>query len=377
MSTAAPSNREALSHKLQEMRYRPLGSTGLEVSVLSFGCMRLKDDVELNRRLLGRAVDLGLNYFETTRGYLGGTCQHRTAEGLQGRTKGVIVSGKTGISADTTAFGFRREIERQLDILGLDHFKFFQVGWFGWDRIAHLLKRGGVLDALRRAQDEGLVHHIGFTGHDRPENFIRCIETGLFDCVTVPYSLINRSYEKLIARARELGVGVVAMCPVGGGLLAEASPRMQEAMGTTEPLHRVSLRFVLSNSGISTACSGMNTVEMLEENAACVRDFDPGSGGDFQAISGAVDRMHASLDGMICTNCKYCMPCKNGLDIPQFMEAHRLAVCLGFEDFQKKRISAMPEASRPSACNRCGACEERCPNHLPIRRRMKELAGLG
>ena len=181
----------------------------------SFGCMRLSDDAELNKKLISTAIDQGVNYFETTRYYLNGQCQHRTAPGLVGKTAGVIVSGKDGIDANKTTYMFRKEIERQLEILGLSHFKFFQVGWFGWDRMCHLLKPGGVLDAIRQAQREGLIKCVGFTGHDKPENFIKCIETGLFDSITVPYNMINRMYEPLIKRAGELGVGVVANVPRG------------------------------------------------------------------------------------------------------------------------------------------------------------------
>ena len=153
MSVTPPAHSEPLIKNPETMRYRPFGRTGLEVSALSMGCMRLSDDMELNERLVSRAIDLGVNYFETTRYYLGGQCQHRTAPGLKGKTKGVIVSGKESIDENKTAYLFRREIDRQLDILGLTHFKFFQVGWFSWGAMKHRLKPGGVLDALRRAKD--------------------------------------------------------------------------------------------------------------------------------------------------------------------------------------------------------------------------------
>ena len=169
MGVTTASHTEPLIRKDETMRYRPLGRTGLMVSALSFGCMRLPEDMALNEKLISRAIDLGINYFETTRFYCGGQCQHRTAPGLVKKTEGVIVSGKGGIGPETTAYSFRKEMERQLDILGLDHFKFYQVGWFRWENMPHLLKRGGVLDAIRKAQDEGLVQYIGFTGHDTPK----------------------------------------------------------------------------------------------------------------------------------------------------------------------------------------------------------------
>jgi predicted aldo/keto reductase-like oxidoreductase len=168
MSVAVSSNSELLICKEETMRYRAFGRTGMKVSALSFGCMRLVDDQPYNTSFVSRAIDLGVNYFESTRYYLGGACQQRTAPGLAGKTAGVIVSGKEGIGPDQTAYRFRKEIERQLDILGLTHFKFFQVGWFSWGMMPHLLKRGGVLEAIRSAQNEGLIQHVGFTGHVTP-----------------------------------------------------------------------------------------------------------------------------------------------------------------------------------------------------------------
>ena len=78
MSIVPPANSETLIENNETMRYRPLGKTGLKVSALSFGCMRLSDDQDINTPLISRAIDLGVNYFETTRGYCGGQCQHRT-----------------------------------------------------------------------------------------------------------------------------------------------------------------------------------------------------------------------------------------------------------------------------------------------------------
>ena len=123
-------NQQTLNRNDEKMRYRQFGKTGWEVSALSFGCMRLCDDQEYNTNLISKSIDAGVNYFETTRYYLGGQCQHRTAPGLKDRGNSLIVSGKDGINPDKSAYLFRKEIERQLDILGLSHFKFYQVGWF-------------------------------------------------------------------------------------------------------------------------------------------------------------------------------------------------------------------------------------------------------
>jgi predicted aldo/keto reductase-like oxidoreductase len=375
MSIVAPAHTEPLIGTEETMRYRPFGRTGLKVSALSFGCMRLADDPPYNKTLIARAIDLGLNYFETTRHYLGGTCQHRVAPGLVGKTAGVIVSGKEGISPDTTAYLFRKEIERQLDILGLTHFKFFQVGWFSWGKMPHLLKRGGVLEALREAQAQGLIQHIGFTGHDSPENFIRCIETGLFDSLTVPYNLLNRLYEPTILRAGQLGVGVVAMCPVAGGALSFESDKLREALKMDLPTTEMALRFVLSNPHVSTACSGMTRMEQLDQNVKTAQAFDPGE-GDFGAMCEGLDRLRAALGERFCTMCRYCMPCSSGVDIPRHMEIHRQWKGFGLEAWARAALKGIPEAQRADQCTHCGACEEKCPNTLPIQETLKELQEL-
>ena len=366
---------EPLICKEETMKYRPFGRTGYQVSALSFGCMRLHDDKELNQELISKAIELGVNYFETTRYYSGGTCQHRTAPGLAGKTAGVVVSGKDSISPDKSAYVFRKEIERQLEILGLDHFKFYQVGWFSWAMMPHLLKRGGVLDTVRRAQDEGLIKYLGFTGHDTPENFIRCIETGLFDSITVPYNMVNRTYEPLIKRAGELGVGVVAMCPVAGGMLSCSSGPLRDAIGVDLPTPSMALRFVLSNPDISTACSGMNTLEMLEENVRTVQDFDPGQ-ANFEEMCEGLDRLREKLGDKFCTACRYCAECPSGLEIWRLMDIWQHWQVFGLEDWARDALKQLPDEKKPSNCEACGACEEKCPNRLEIQERLKELDAL-
>ncbi len=376
MTVAPAANSEPLIRNDEIMRYRPFGKTGLQVSALSFGCMRLSENQDLNTELISKAVDYGVNYFETTRHYLGGTCQHKTAPGLKGKTAGVIVSGKEGMDANKTAYLFRKEIELQLEILGLSHFKFFQVGWFSWGKMAYLLKPGGVLDAIRRAKEEGLVQRIGFTGHDTPENFVKCIETGLFDSLTVPYNLINRAYEPTIARAGELGVGVVAMCPVAGGVLSCESGKLREALQMDLPTTEMALRFVLSNPNVSTACSGMNTLEQLEQNVRTVKDFDPETDADFGELCEGLDRLRAQLGERFCTACKYCMPCPRGIDIPAHMEMYRTWQVFGLEDHVRGRLEGIPEDQAAHNCTDCGACTEACPNDLQVAGFLRRLETL-
>lgn len=361
------------------MQYRPLGKTGLQVSALSLGCMRFDPEKpELAAQMIDEAIANGVNYFETTRGYISGRCQHLTAGGLKGRSRGLIVSGKAGIGPDTTADSYRKEIDLQMEILGVDYLEFFQVGWFSLDKLEMLTKKGGALEALDKARSEGIIGHIGFTGHDKPENFIKCIESGLFDTLTIPYSILDRQFAPTIKRAGELGVGVVNMCPVGGGMLGSPAPRIQELIpGGAKTTAAAALQFVLANPDVSTACSGMNTLEQLRENLETVNNFHGASAEDHARMDAILDEF-AALGKSFCTTCGYCMDCPNGVDIPRNFRIYNMARVYGLTEWAKHQYRAMEEGKRASACIDCGECEPKCPNKLPIMEQLDEVdAALG
>jgi uncharacterized protein len=359
------------------MQYRPLGKTGLQVSALAMGCMRLpENDPDLAAQVVDQAIAAGVNYFETTRGYINGKCQHLTGPGLKGRSRGLIVSGKTGVGADTTEENYRKEMDLQMQILGVDYLEFYQVGWFAYDLLPILTKKGGALDALNKARDEGIIGHIGFTGHDKAENFTKVIETGIFDSFTIPYNVLGRHYTSTIKRAGELGIGVIAMCPVAGGMLASPAPQLQELIpGGATTTAAAALQFVLANPDVSCACSGMNTLEMLKENVQTVNAFHGASEEDFARMDKILDEFRAIGD-KFCTGCRYCMDCPQGVDIPRNFNLYNHAKVYGLTEWARHEYSVMDGATRAESCIRCGQCEPKCPNNLPIMDQLEQVKNL-
>ena len=361
------------------MQYRPLGKTGLQVSALGSGGMHFTpDDPELAAKVVDAAIEAGVNYFETTRGYLGGRCQHLVAGGLKGRSRGLIVSGKAGVDKDTTADSYRREMELQMQILGVDYLEFFQVGWFSLDRLELLTKKGGALETLHKARSEGLIGHIGFTGHDAPENFTKLIETGIFDSLTITYNMLDRSYAATIKRAGELGVGVIVMCPVGGGMLASPAPQLQRLIpGGANTTAGAALQFVLSNPDVSCACSGMGSLAVLNENVATVSGFQEMSDDDRARMDRILDEFSV-VGERFCTGCKYCMDCPNGVDIPRNFRIYNLGRVYGLMNWAKEEYAGMDAGKRAAACDKCGECLPKCPNKLLIMDQLEEVeAALG
>jgi len=355
------------------MIYREIGKTGLKVSALSLGCMRLpENDLEMSEMVVDKAIELGINYFETTRGYIGGKCQHLTALGLKKRSRGLIVSGKAAVGDDTTADSFRKEIDLQMDIFGVDYLEFFQIGWLSLDRMELVTKKNGALEALRKAQDEKIIGHIGFTGHDSPENFTKMIETGIFDSLTIPYNLANRSYTSTIKRAGELGVGVIAMCPVAGGMLAAPTDKLKiftDDQAATSSA--AALRYVLSNPDISTACSGMSNITQLLENVDTVNNTDVLNAEEYARAEKVLDDFKV-LGDRFCTKCGYCVPCPEEIYIPGVFEIYNMLELYGNVEYAENMYNGWTKFNeKVPKCIECGQCESKCPNKIEIIKQLK------
>ncbi|MCJ7750816.1 MAG: aldo/keto reductase, partial [Armatimonadetes bacterium] len=274
----------------------------------------------------------------------------------------------------TTADSYRKLIDLQMQFLGVDYLEFFQVGWFCLEELAYLTKKGGALEALDKARTEGIIGHIGFTGHDKPEIFTKMVETGIFDSLTIPYNMLDRSYAPTIKRAGELGVGVIAMCPVAGGMLASPARQLQELIpGGATTTATAALQFVLSNPDVSCAASGMQCLEMLRENVATADTFRGMSDEDRARVERILDEFSA-VGERFCTGCGYCMDCPNGVDIPKNFRMYNLGRVYGLMDWAKQEYANLEEGKRAEACIECEQCEPKCPNKLPIIEQLAEVS---
>ena len=201
------------------MRYRELGKTGERVSALSLGCMRFPDE-EAAVKIVAKAVELGINYFETSIGYVGGNSEHWLGKGLGQNREKVMVSSKSspivdgeGVSAD----GVRRTIEKSLEKLGADHVDFYH----GWSvsrpkQYKACVRKGGWFDGVYKAKEEGLIKHIGITTHASPELAMEILNDGRWEVITVQYSLILRGYRDVIAAAHQRATTPAITVRIGG-----------------------------------------------------------------------------------------------------------------------------------------------------------------
>lgn len=334
------------------MHYRRLGKTGLEVSVIGLGSvpMRRLEPAEA-ARVIHRALDRGVNFIDTARSYT--TCEEKIGAAIRDRRQSVILASKT---MERTAEGMRADIEAGLRAAGADYFDLYQVhDLTRQSDLVQVTGPGGALEALARAREQGLVRHIGVSSHQAGA-FTEAASSGLFETVQVPFNIIDAElFRDMLPLWNELDLGIIAMKPLCGGALKNAAS---------------ALRYVLS-FGVTTAIPGMESVAQVDEDVAV---GDAPMAVLSRAELAALEEEAARLGGEFCRRCAYCLPCPEGVDIPNILRIERYHVAYLMPEWAGEQYAALPV--RADACQDCGQCEEKCPYRLPVRDMLRRAHGL-
>ncbi|AZR74127.1 aldo/keto reductase [Anoxybacter fermentans] len=365
------------------MQYRKFGNTGIEVSLLGFGAMRLPKtpdgknyDHEEGVRVIRRALELGVNYVDTAPYYCNKESEVIVGKAIKGWRDKIYLSTKNPIEDDSGA-NWRKRLENSLKKLDVDYIDFYHMWAINWEKYTEKIDvADGPLQAALKAKDEGLIRHLSFSFHGDPKDLFKLIDTGYFASMTVQYNLLDRSNEEAIAYARKKGMGVVIMGPVGGGRLGYPSKEISSLVSNAVSTPELALRFVFSNPNVSTAISGMSTIEMVEENVktAC-RDVQLTPEEKEKLLQ--VMEEKKKLADLYCTGCNYCMPCPQKVDISRIFTLMNYYRIYDLKDYAKKAYNDfgqghLKDKYDASYCVECGACEKKCPQNLPIIRQLKE-----
>lgn len=247
---------------------RHLGGTGVPVSLLGLGGNRLltrPDGRDEAVRMVRRALDLGVTFFDTARLYPNG--EVHLGEGLEGCRDGVFLASKTHARGRAMAWAHLRETLRRLRTDRLDLWQLHDVRTE--DEVRRIFAPGGAIEALVAARERGLVRYLGVTGHRSPEVICRCLETFGFDTVMIPVNPAEGHYRSFLTsvlpRAADAGIGVIGMYAYWGGRVGDLA-----WFETVEPF----LRFSLSQP-VSTVLVGCDSVRQLEENVRYASRFVP------------------------------------------------------------------------------------------------------
>ncbi|MDR3050855.1 MAG: aldo/keto reductase [Oscillospiraceae bacterium] len=368
------------------MQYRTMGNTGIQISALGFGAMRLPSrrvdgkevfDHEAGARLLRQGIDAGINYVDTAPYYCEAESELIVGEALRdGYRDRVYLSTKLP-GEDRGYDASRKRLEASLARLGTDHIDFYHLWGISWDRFETQAQPEGQVRMALQAKEEGLIRHLSFSFHDAPENLIKFVDTGLFASVLCQYNLLDRTNEEAIAYAHQKGLGVVIMGPVGGGRLGVPSQVVQSLLpGKLQSSPQIALRFVLTNPHVTCALSGMGNLAMVQENARVAGSAEPLTPDEQQRIAQSMQENKKRAQ-LYCTGCNYCMPCPAEVNIPlnfEIMNYHQVYDLTPYAKEQYAAIGRYPwmPGKPASACVGCGQCEKKCPQHLKIREQLAQ-----
>ena len=371
------------------MIYRKFGNTGEKISALGFGCMRFPEyekdgkkfvDIEKTDEMITEAYKLGVNYFDTAPYYCNKNSEAALGHGVKGFRDKILLSTKfPGEGAEQPGM-YRRRLETSLTNLDTDHVDFYHFWGINRKYFDEVMVPCGLLEEARKAKEEGLIRHISFSFHDEPSAIKHIIdgseERGVpMESMLVQYNLLDRSNEEMLTYAQSKGLGTVAMGPVGGGRLSAPTELYAKLTGGASiPTYELAFKFVLGNPDLNCALSGMQTLDMVKQNAALASKAEGFSKEEWEKLGSAMEDLK-KFSELYCTGCKYCQPCPAGIEIPAIFNMYTYHNVYGltghaqymFNEYVKKGGKLHAD------CKNCGFCEKKCPQHLQIRELLQKV----
>lgn len=344
-----------------------------EYPLLGFGCMRLPKDFELSKSLVLKALDQGVNYFDTAYMYPGneellGRILHES-----GRRDEAIIATKIHSFQLKSPEDFEKRFIQQLERLQTNRIDNYLMHMLPDQKVWNRLQGLGIEDWFSQKKKAGLIGRIGFSFHGKSDTFIEVLNLYPWDFAMVQYNYMDeftQAGKTGVQAAYAKGIDIIVMEPMRGGTLVNGlSPQVQKMFRATGKSPAAwSLRWLFSQPEVTCVLSGMNTLEMLEENIAIASEYDPFSSEDEIFIERVRETMSAE-NKIPCTGCSYCMPCPRGVNIPgsllSYNESYQNGYFKGFSDYMM-HTTLRAERSNAGLCNQCGICKSKCPQSIDI-----------
>ncbi len=365
------------------MQYRKFGKLDWECSVLGFGCMRFPteggDTAKIKEKesteMLHYAIDQGVNYIDTAYPYHGGESESFVGRALQGgyREK-VKLATKLPCWKVEKADDFDLFLNEQLEKLQTEQIDFYLLHALNkksWDKVYGL----DILSWAERAIADGRIAHIGFSFHDEYPVFKEIIDAyDKWDFCQIQYNYMDidvQAGQKGLHYAASKGLAVVVMEPIRGGRLVDP-PEPVQSIWDDSPTPRTpadwALQWVWNQPEVTTLLSGMSEMSHVIENIASANTSGVGALSDQElAIIDEVREKYQELIAIPCTQCEYCLPCPEGVNIPRVFDIYNDGKIYDKLDYAKFIYNAfVPDEQRANHCVTCRECEEKCPQDIPI-----------
>lgn len=352
-----------------------------------FGCMRLpmqggEVDIPSFCRMVDTFLERGFNYFDTAHGYIGGKSETAIKAGLTSRypRESYLLADKLSENYFEKQEDIRPYFESMCQACGVEYFDFFLLH----AQNAHNYEKYKACHAYEIAAElkaEGRVRHVGFSFHDSAEVLDRILtEQPQVEFVQIQFNYLDYEDENVQSRAcyevcRKHGKPVIVMEPVKGGSLVNLPPRAMEVMEAAGgSAASYAIRYAAGFEGIFMVLSGMSDLPQMLDNLSYMEDFQPLNAQEQQTVAEVIARFRET-PLIPCTGCRYCTDgCPMHIHIPALFTAENRARQFGKEGGAWPFAHAIRDGGKPSACVECGQCEALCPQHLPIRDLLKQVA---
>ena len=363
------------------MQYRPFGKLDWRVSALGFGCMRFPtlegDSRKINepeaRKMLYYAIDHGVNYVDTAYGYHGGNSELFLGRALKGQYRDKIkLATKLPCWLVKTAPDFDRLLNEQRQKLQTGHIDFYllhSLSKSSWTKVRDL----GVLDWAQKAIADGRIGHLGFFFHDKYEVFQEIVDA--YDCTfcQIQYNYMDvdeQAGTKGLQYAAAKGLAVVIMEPIMGGYLAnppQAILKLWDTAARKRTPADWSLQWVWNQPEVAVVLSGMSTRDQVRDNVASAQSSGVNKLTEEDlALIAQVRQRYRELRPIPCTQCAYCLPCPNDVNIPHNFKIYNDGLIYSNPGRARALYSWMEKPARAEMCIQCQECEEKCPQSIAI-----------
>ena len=369
------------------MQYRVDERTGNRLSVLGFGCMRFSHgvggiDIKKAEELILRAIDRGVNYFDTAYLYSGSEAALGAILSKNNIRDKVFIATKMPIANCRQGSDFDRFFESQLASLNTGYIDYYLMHNINslrqWDALCAL----GIIEWIAAQRAAGRVRQIGFSFHGAKEEFSKLLDAYDWDFCQIQYNYSNENYQAGVdglKKAASKHIPVIIMEPLLGGKLAtglsiDALQVFQRENSSRSPADW-GLRWLWNQPEVTVVLSGMNEMTQLEENLAAAAEASPGmlSDSEKQAYNRVIE-IFKRTDKVPCTGCSYCLPCPQGVNIPACFASYNASYTHGriasIVMYTTSTAANRTDTGLASKCVGCGKCEEHCPQKIEIRREL-------
>lgn len=379
---------------------------GDDVSLLAFGCMRFpliergKPEIneELSIEMIDYAYKRGVNYFDTAWIYHEGLSERFIGKALKKypRESFYIVDKLPTWLIDSLDKA-KEVFQEQLDRCGVEYFDYYLLHSLGNPSVYEkVYEELGVLQYLLEEKKQGRIRQLGFSFHGHRNNFPYFLDKHDWDFVMIQANYYDWDIDAkhLYEEIEKRNMQCMIMEPLRGGMLANLNPgarRILERADSNRSIASWALQYIASKPNVLTVLSGMSHLDHVKDNLRTLSNFTPMTDQEHKTVQQALAEFRR-LSPIPCTECRYCVPCPAGIEIPGIFGIYNQCVSQSNvpdinnpadPDFKEKRRvflgsfdSKIPARQQAHRCIECGQCEETCPQSIQIIQRLKEIATL-